>query len=375
MYDVIVLGVGGIGSAALYYLAQRGAKVLGIERFTPPHDRGSSHGETRIIRKAYFEHPDYVPLLHRAYKLWSDLEAQTGKRLYQPVGLLEVGPPQGMLIPGVLQSAQTHDLELDLLSSEDFRARFPGFRLPEGYQAVFERDAGFLYVEECVRTYVQEAQRQGAQLCVGESIQDWRIENGIAIVDTDVNRYTARRLVVCPGAWAVNLLSALKVPLRVVRKHLYWFQNQDARLRAENGGPAFFYETPWGCYYGFPQINELGVKAARHSGGEAVVDPLEVDRSSDPVDQSQVQMFLRTHLPGVSQTTTHHAVCMYTLTPDEHFLVDRHPDYPQVSFAAGLSGHGFKFAPVLGEILLQFTMDDGSCHPIEFLGVNRFRNN
>ncbi len=375
MYDVIVLGVGGIGSAALYYLAQRGAKVLGIERFTPPHDRGSSHGETRIIRKAYFEHPDYVPLLHRAYKLWSDLETQTGKRLYQPVGLLEVGPPQGMLIPGVLQSAQTHNLELDLLSSEDFHARFTGFRLPEGYQAVFERDAGFLYVEECVRTYVQEAQRQGAQLCVGESIQDWRIENGIAIVDTDVNRYTARRLVVCPGAWAVNLLRDLKVPVRVVRKHLYWFQNQDARLRAENGGPAFFYETPWGCYYGFPQINELGVKAARHSGGEAVVDPLEVDRSSDPVDQSQVQMFLRTHLPGVSQTTTHHAVCMYTLTPDEHFLVDRHPDYPQVSFAAGLSGHGFKFAPVLGEILLQFTMDDGSCHPIEFLGVNRFRNN
>jgi monomeric sarcosine oxidase len=375
MYDVIVLGVGGIGSAALYYLAQRGAKVLGIERFTPPHDRGSSHGETRIIRKAYFEHPDYVPLLHRAYELWRDLEAQTGKRLYQPVGLLEVGPPQGTLIPGVLQSAQTHNLELDLLSSEDFHARFTGFRLPEGYQAVFERDAGFLYVEECVRTFVEEAQRQGAQLGVEESIQAWRIENGIAIVDTDANRYMARRLVVCPGAWAVNLLSDLGVPLRVVRKHLYWFQNQDARLRAENGGPAFFYETPWGCYYGFPQINELGVKAARHSGGEIVADPLTVDRSLDPADQSQVQMFLRAHLPGVSQLSTHHAVCMYTLTPDEHFLVDRHPDYPQVSFVAGLSGHGFKFAPVLGEILSQFTLDDGSCHPIEFLALRRFKNN
>jgi monomeric sarcosine oxidase len=373
MYDVIVLGVGGVGSAALYLLARRGARVLGIERFAPPHDRGSSHGQTRIIRQAYFEHPDYVPLLRRAYELWRDLESETGRSLFHATGLLEVGPPGGIVIPGVLQSAKLHGLEVETLSAEEAQRRFPAFHVPENCQAVFERDAGYLRVEDCVEAHVHEALRLGAELRAGEAIRSWRIQNGTAVVETDRDRYTASRLVLAPGAWATELLVGLDVPLRVVRKHLHWFLNQDARLKEESGGPAFFYETPQGYYYGFPHIDERGLKAAEHTGGETVTDPLTVDRRVDSSELVRVQDFLAHHLPGVSSQPIGHTVCMYTLTPDEHFLVDRHPDHAQVALTAGLSGHGFKFTPVLGEILADLAMEGRTSHPIEFLSLGRFR--
>jgi sarcosine oxidase len=370
-YDAIVLGVGGVGSAALYHLARRGARVLGIERFAPPHDRGSSHGQTRIIRQAYFEHPDYVPLLRRSYELWRELEAATGRKLYHATGLLEIGPPDGVVLPGVLESARRHNLAVESLSAEESQQRFPGFVVPEGCAAVFERDAGYLRVEDCVRTHVEEALRLGAQLLTGEAIRAWRVQAGRAVVETDRGRYEAAKIVLAPGAWATELLNNLGVPLRVVRKHLHWFANHDARLREDRGCPAFFYETPQGYYYGFPQIDDLGLKAAEHSGGDAVADPLHVDRSLDPAERARVQAFLGSHLPGVSHQPTAHAVCMYTLTPDEHFLVGRHPQWPEAALVAGLSGHGFKFTPVLGEILAQFALDGATPHPIEFLSPTR----
>ncbi len=372
MVDVIVLGVGGVGSAALYHAARRGAKVLGIERFAPPHDRGSSHGQTRIIRQAYFEHPDYVPLLQRAYALWRALEEQTGRKLYHAVGLLEVGPPQGVVLPGVLQSAAQHNLKVETLSAEEARRRFPAFQVPEEFGAVFEQDAGYLLVEDCVRTHVEAAQRLGAELRTGETVQTWRAEKDGVVVETDRGRYTAARLILSPGAWAGQHLADVALPLRVARKHLHWFANHDERLRQDHGGPCFFYETPQGYFYGFPQIDQRGLKAARHSGGEEVGDPLAVDRNVDPADLADVQRFLVSHLPGVSTQPAGHTVCMYTLTPDEHFLVDRHPQWPRVVLTAGLSGHGFKFAPVLGEIMAQLALDGSTPHPVDFLSLRRF---
>jgi sarcosine oxidase len=372
MHEVIVLGVGGVGSAALYHLARRGVRAVGIERFAPPHDRGSSHGQTRIIRQAYFEHPDYVPLLKRSYELWRDLEAGAGRKLYHPTGLLEVGPPDGVVLPGVLESARLHNLDVEKLTASEVRRRFPGFVVPDGCEVVFERDAGYLRVEDCVRTHVDEALRLGAELRTGEAVQAWRFDGGQFVVETDRERYTAPRLVLAPGAWAGQLLAELQIPLRVVRKHLHWLRNDDPRLREDSGCPAFFYETPEGYYYGFPQIDDRGVKAAEHSGGDEVADPLQVDRSLDPAELARVQAFLADRLPGVSAQPTGHAVCMYTMTTDEHFLVDRHPRWPQAAFVAGLSGHGFKFTPVLGEILAQLVLDGGSPHPIGFLSPRRF---
>jgi monomeric sarcosine oxidase len=372
LYDVIVLGAGGVGSAALHHLARRGARALGIERFAPPHDRGSSHGQTRIIRQAYFEHPDYVPLLRRAYELWRDLEEQAGRKLYFATGLLEVGPPGGAVIPGVLESARRHKLDVETLSSDESQRRFPGFHVPPGCEAVFERDAGYLLVEACVRTHVEAAVRLGADLRTDEVVTRWSIENGAVVVETDRGRYTAAQLILTPGPWAMELLADLGVPLRVVRKHLHWFANDDVGLHADRGCPAFFYETPQGYYYGFPQIDDRGVKAAQHSGGDPVADPLAVDRALDPVELARVQTFLAEHLPGASSQPTGHAVCMYTMTPDEHFLVGLHPRHSEVALVAGLSGHGFKFTPVLGEILAELVLEGNSRQPIGFLSPTRF---
>lgn len=371
IYDAIVLGTGGVGSAALLHLAQRGARVLGLDRFPGGHDRGSSHGQTRIIRQAYFEHPDYVPLLRRAYELWAELESRCGEQLYRETGLVQIGPPDGVVLPGVLQSARQHNLEVVRLAPDDARRRFPGLQVPAGCEAVFERRAGYLLVERCVLAHLNEAARAGAELRTGEAVLDWRADDDAVTVRTDRSTYHAARLILAAGAWSRELLTELDIPLRVVRKHLHWYDNTDPRYRADAGCPTFLYELPDGCFYGFPQIDARGVKVAEHSGGETVVDPLNVDRTVAVDDQQRVARFVASHLPGVSARPTDHAVCMYTMSPDEHFLVDRHPAHPHVVLAAGLSGHGFKFTGVLGQVLAELALDGRTAQPIEFLSLGR----
>lgn len=370
-YDVIVVGLGGVGSAAAFHAARRGARVLGIDRFPPGHERGSSHGQTRIIRQAYFEHPDYVPLLRRASAAWAELEAQRGEQLYYETGLLEAGPPEGVVIPGVRESARRYGLPVDELRPAEARRHWPGLVVPDEFVAMFERRSGYLLVERCVVAHAEEARKLGAELRVGESVLHWHATDNAVVVETDAHTYSAANLVIAAGAWSSLLLSSLGVPLRVVRKHLHWYASDDDRYRADRGCPTFFFETPEGYFYGFPRIDEGGVKAAEHSGGEEVADPLGVDRSPDPRDEQRVARFLATYLPGVSSRRTAHAVCMYTMTADEHFLVDRHPQHPQVVFAAGLSGHGFKFVGVLGEVLADLTLAGDTNLPVEFLRLGR----
>ena len=371
VYDVIVIGCGGVGSAALYHLAARGARVLGIDQFPPGHDRGSSHGETRVIRQAYFEHPDYVPLLKRAYELWSELEQRHSQRLYHQCGVLEIGPPDGEVIPGVLHSAREHDLNVEELTASDVEQRFPGFQMPEGFAAVFEQQAGFLRVEDCVLAHIQQAQRQGAGLSVSETVTSWQATGNGVVVETAGQRYQARSLVVTAGAWAAGLLADVDVELKVLRKHLHWYGNADHRYQEEGGCPVFFYELPEGLFYGFPQIDDLGVKVAEHSGGEPVEDPLHMDRAMDREEAQRSERFVETRLPGVVGSRTRHQTCMYTMSPDGHFLVDRHPRWPNVCFAAGLSGHGFKFASVLGELLADLALQQTPQVPYEFLRIGR----
>jgi len=375
VYDVIVIGCGGVGGAALYHLACRGARVLGIDQFAPGHDRGSSHGQTRVIRQAYFEHPDYVPLLQRAYGLWSELEQRQSQRLYHQSGVLEIGPPDGEVIPGVLRSARQHDLAVEELTALDVQRRFPGFQVPEGFAAVYEKQAGFLRVEDCVLAHVQQAQRQGAELIASEAVTGWQATKQGVTVETVGQRFQARGLVVTAGAWAAGLLADLleetDVELEVQRKHLHWYGNRDPRYREADGCPVFFYELPEGLFYGFPQIDDLGVKVAEHSGGEAVADPSRLDRAMDPQEALRSERFLEAHLPGVGGPRTRHETCMYTMSHDGHFLVDRHPWWPNVVFAAGLSGHGFKFASVLGELLADLALQGDSPLPYGFLRVSR----
>jgi sarcosine oxidase len=370
-YDAIVIGTGGVGSAAAFHLARRGCRVLGLDRFPGGHDRGSSHGRTRIIRMAYFEHPDYVPLLRRSYQLWRELEQRAGRQLYCETGLLEIGPPHGVVVPGVLDSARRHALPIEQLDAAVVHARFPGFRVPDGSVAVFERQAGYLLVESCVLAHLDEARKSGAELLVGEVVKGWSASPRGVSVTTDRGTHHAGQLVVTAGAWAASMLSELGIPLPVRRKHLHWYRADSEVYRSDRGGPCFFYETRDGHFYGFPQIDDLGVKVAEHSGGAVIADPLVDDRQVEAADRTRVEAFLAGHLPQVSRTPTHHTVCYYTMSPDEHFIVDRHPAHPHICFAAGLSGHGFKFTCVLGEILADLALIGTTAHAIGFLGCRR----
>ena len=370
-YDVIVLGTGGVGSAALFHLAKRGVRTLGLDRFPGGHDRGSSHGQTRVIRQAYFEHPDYVPLLRRAYELWADLEEDNAEQLFYRVGLLEAGPANGVVVSGVLRSAHEHGLDVARLSAADVSDQFPGFRIPADFEAVFEKNAGYLLVERCVLAHLRSAVTRGAETRSGETVIGWRGEGDGVAVETSGGTYHADRLVITAGAWAGTMLHDLGIRLRIVRKHLHWYATTDARYEPHKGCPTFMFEMPDGIYYGFPVLDDLGLKVAEHSGGREVTDPLTDDRSVEPEDRQRVESFLTRCLPGVSQQPTHHAVCYYTMSPDEHFIVDRHPQFPQVCFAAGLSGHGFKFTSVLGQVLADLALEGATTLPIEFLRHTR----
>lgn len=371
MHDVIVLGTGGVGSAALYHLAKRGVRVLGLDRFPPGHDRGSSHGQTRVIRQAYFEHPDYVPLLLRAYELWRELSEACCKQLYYEVGLLQAGPAAGVIVPGVREAARLHGLEIENFTVREAMVRFPAFRVAEDWEVVFERRAGYLDVEDCVVAHLNEAQKNGAELKCGVTVHGWNVEGDGVTVETDAGKFRAAKLAIAAGAWAGSLLANLGVRFHVLRKPLHWYPTRDDSMRANRGCPTYFFETPEGLFYGFPQIDDWGAKVARHSGGTEVNDPLNLDRNLDVVEQASVEAFLAKYVPSVGRPSLRHATCMYTMSPDEHFVVDRHPDHPHVAFVAGLSGHGFKFTCVLGEVLADLTTRGQTDLPIGFLNCRR----
>jgi len=372
VYDVIVIGVGGMGSAAVQHLAQRGRRVLGIDQFNLAHDRGSSHGHTRIIRRAYFEHPDYVPLLNRAYTLWADLERESGRTLFARCGLLLAGPPGGAVMPGLRRSATIHGVPIEPLNGDARRQRFSAFHLPaDRYDAAFEPDAGYLLVENCVRAACEVAHRADATFAWNHRVLGWSPEGRGIRVSTNHGAFAAHALVICGGPWSELLLPSLPLPLTVRRKVQLWFAPRDDRHRVENGGCVFGVETDSGFYYGFPEIDTGRIKIAHHTGGQSVALADRVDRTVTDDDITPVRRFIAEHLPGVTTDVVDSSVCLYTMTPDEHFIIDRHPDFPNVCYAAGFSGHGFKFASIVGSVLADLTIDGWTRAPIGFLSAKR----
>jgi monomeric sarcosine oxidase len=370
-FDAIVIGVGAMGSAACLELAKRGARVLGIDQFGVAHDRGSSHGQTRIIRKAYFEHPNYVPLLHRAYEMWADLETQSGQALFERCGLLLAGDPAGALIAGCRRAAAEHALALEDIPTGELSARWPGFEAGSGMEVLFEPDAGFLRVEDCVRALVERATAAEVRFEWNTPVLGWSADDESVIVRTGGRNFTASQLVICGGAWAGRLLPGLSTALEVRRKVLLWFRSSEPGHRLDHGCPVFGFDTDLGFIYGFPGDASGEIKIANHTGGEVVSDPSNPDQSLHDSDTRFAAGFFSRHMPGVSPRALRHAICMYTMTPDEHFVIDRMVEHPRVSFAAGFSGHGFKFAPIVGSILADFALEGRTSEPIGFLSASR----
>ena len=371
---MIVLGLGGVGSAAAFALAKRGLRVLGIDQFSPPHNRGSSHGETRIIRKSYFEHPSYVPLLCRAYDLWRELELRTGTRLYHATGLLEIGPADGIVIPGVLKSAAEFELPIERLTMSEAKYRYPDLHGDESWSVILEEDAGYLRVEACVQAHLECAAALGAELVIEQKVIGWETNGSGVQVRTADRVYRAAKLILTAGPWAGELLIKFNIPLRVLHKHLYWYETINNSYREIDGFPCFFYETPAGHFYGFPERDSLGLKIAKHSGGEEVDSAIDGLHIKNAEDQSAVETFLSNNLPNVSRRLTHWTGCYYTMTPDENFIVDTLPNVPQVTMVAGLSGHGFKFTSVLGELAADLASEQRLPPSLSFLQLSRFRN-
>ena len=371
-YDVIVVGLGGMGSAAAYHLAGRGQRVLGLEKFTPAHDRGSSHGGSRIIRQSYFEDPAYVPLLLRAYELWEKLARDTGREVYRVTGGLFSGPPDCLTVAGSLRAAKEWSLPHELLDAAEIRSRFPNFTPQQGVVALYEAKAGFARPEMTVQAHIDLADRAGATLSFGEQVREWSETPGGVRVVTNRGSYTAGQVVICPGAWAPQLLAEFDIPITIERQVLYWLDPVGGTGSFENQ-PIFIDENASGMQiYGFPAIDGPagGVKVAFFRKG-VVCTPETIDRVVHPQEITEMRDRVSELLPALDGPCVHSATCMYSNTPDEHFVIARHPDCTNVTVACGFSGHGFKFVPVVGEILADLAIDGVTGHPISLFDPKR----
>jgi sarcosine oxidase len=374
-YDVIVIGVGSMGSATCYQLAKRGYKVLGIEQFdTIPHDLGSHGGQSRIIRKAYFEHPDYVPLLNRAYQNWKQLETTTGEQIYFKTGLIYLGPPAHEVIKGIKKAAALHQIEVSEKTS------FNHFISGPDNEMLWEPDAGFLLPEKAISLFVREAIKKDAVIKTGEKVIEWKKENGSIKVITDKENYNCRKLVITAGPWAGKMISDISTLLKVTRQVIIWVQPEKPTDFLPDNFPCWVIanENIKGVYYGFPYLDgkkfpgPAGLKFALHHPDKQT-EPDEVNREITKEEILSVTDDLKKNLPVAASKVVAAKTCLYTNSPDENFIIDHLPGYDKdITVACGFSGHGFKFVSAVGEALADLAMDGKTSLPVGFLGLKRF---
>ncbi len=368
--DCIVVGLGAMGSAAARAISRRGLRVLGLDRFAAPHDRGSSHGESRIIREAYFEHPSYVPLVQRAYLLWEELQRESGRPLFTRTGGVMIGPRDGPVFGGALLSAQTHRLPHEVIDAAEISRRFPAFRPREDWWGVWEPNDGVLRPEACIEAMLAGAAKAGATLRTDEPATAWRADGEGFVVDTARGRYRTGHLVLAAGAWMPRLVPEL--PLTVVRKLLFWFETVGVRNAHDAGlcPISIWQHGPGEYFYSFPRT-ERGVKVALHHGGEPA-DPDTLDRVVRDDEVTAMRAVLHAHMPFASGPLRSTAVCMYTNTPDEDFVIDRHPAHTRAVVVSACSGHGFKFAPAIGEAVSDLVVEGETRHDLTRFRATRW---
>ena len=377
MHDVIVVGVGAMGSATCWQLAKRGARVLGIEQYDVPHALGSSGGHSRLIRLAYYEHPDYVPLLRRAYELWREIERDSGRTLLFETGGLYLGREDEPFVAESLRAARRHDLPHELLDRAQLRTRFPQFRVRDDHVGFFEPAAGALLSEDAIAAFAAAAQRRGAEIRTREAVVDWRCDDAGVTVRTDRATHRAAHVVFCAGAWSERLLRDVgddlgAPPLVVTRQVMGWVAPPDPAPFALGAFPCWAIQNDDGSlHYGMPILpGAAGLKIAHHFHGPAT-DVATVDRTPRAADEDDFRPALRQLLPGADGPLAAMKVCLYTCSPDSHFIVGRTLER-RATVACGFSGHGFKFASVMGEALADLSTRGATELPIGFLGVNRF---
>lgn len=370
-YDVIVVGVGGMGSAAVFHAARRGARVLGLEQYDLAHDLGSSHGLTRIIRRAYWENPAYVPLLRRAYELWRDLEQLAGEQLLVTTGSVDAGAPESRPIRGVLEACRRFDLPHETLDSSALHLRFPGYCLPDSLVAIYQPDGGFLLSERCITAHVNAARNLGATVHTQEQVERWEVARDGVAVHTNRATYLARRLVVTAGPWAGKAVSLLQPLLDVERQVVLWVAPRHADHFLPERFPVFYLHGDGGSFYGLPVLSHYGLKIGKYHHLRQIVDPDTVDRVCNTEDEAVLRQAIRRYFPDADGPAVALKTCLFTNTADEHFIIDVLPEQPNVCVAAGFSGHGYKFCSVVGEILAELALDGGTRHDISLFTLDR----
>jgi sarcosine oxidase len=370
-FDVVVLGLGVMGASAVHQLAGRGVRVLGLDANQRGHVLGSSHGRSRIIREAYYEAAEYVPLVQRAFVQWRELEEETGLDLLLMTGCLNIGRPGTQVVDGVIASARRHGLPSEILTSDAMRSRFPAFALPESHVGVYQPTAGVLNADACVGALVDASVARGATIRHGELVNNWEPDGDGVIVRTPSGTIRAQKLVITAGPWSASVLADLGLPLQAVRQYVVHFEPQAPERFSPPGFPAFIWDVAEGEVYGIPYLPGSGFKVGGHDPGEPCT-PETARRTVTAEEIENVRSIFERCLPGCATTMSMAATCLYTVTPDRHFIIDRHPEHPQVSYAAGFSGHGFKFGPTIGEVLADLAIEGSSRHDVAFLRAARF---
>jgi len=371
-FDTVIVGLGAMGSAALHHLALRGVKVLGVDTFATPHVHGSTHGRTRIIREAYYEHPCYVPIVQRAYELWAQLEREIGEQLFVQTGGLMIGPPDGEIFAGALRSATEHGLAHTILEPREVHARFPGFRVPEGSMALHEPRAGLLFPEKCVEAHLALARRAGASVRTGVTVTAWDADDDVRIL-TDAGELRARTLILAAGPWLPALVPELELPLEVERQLFHWFEPASHPEWYDAAhSPISLIEYARDRFFAtFPDVGH-GVKAGVHHEGEVI----DIDAPRAPASEAEgaeMQALLARYLPQAAGRILDRATCVYTNTPDHDFVLDRHPEHPNVIIASPCSGHGFKFSSAIREILADFVTSRQTSFDLRPFALSRFQ--
>ncbi|MGV3489625.1 MAG: N-methyl-L-tryptophan oxidase [Tuberibacillus sp.] len=371
-YDVIVAGAGSMGMAAGYFLAKNGARTLLIDAFDPPHAQGSHHGETRIIRHAYGEGRQYVTMALRAQELWEELQKETGSRIFERTGVLGAGDPSSPFIAETFASAAQYGLPVERLSADDIKKRWPGITVPDHFVGCFEPNSGVLFSEACIKGYRELALKHGAELKINSPVEAITYDEHGVIVQSRTGTYHANKLIVAAGAWTQKLLSSLNLPLKPTRKVFAWFETKTKEYSHPNF-PAFSFVLEDRTYYGFPSFDDGGLKIGRHDGGEPIQPGTDKPEfGTYDSDEGDLRFFLDRYMPHASGQLKQGKVCMYTLTPDEHFIIDHHPESKNIVIAAGFSGHGFKFSSVIGEILSQLVTGTPVSHDLSLFSLKRF---
>ncbi|HVV06220.1 MAG TPA: N-methyl-L-tryptophan oxidase [Puia sp.] len=376
VFDCMVAGLGANGSSTLYHLSGTGRKVIGIDRFTPPHTHGSSHGESRIIRQAYYEDPVYVPLLRAAYKEWEKLERVSGKKLFWQTGGVMLGNKDTAVVRGSKLSADTHGIPYEYLDSTTLRQRFPAFRPAGDTVGILEKEAGILFPEQCIRTFLDQAATRGATIHYNQPVLKVTPAKDSIEITTSKEKYSVGSLVLSAGAWTNQLLPGLQLPLTIKRQVLFWFghnnaQDHDRFLPANM--PIYIWEYKEGkMFYGFPDLG-TGIKIAPHHRGRSI-DPDHLTQDVSREEIREMEDIAREYL-GMNPVFRTSAVCMYTNTPDENFIIDYHPQFGNVIIASPCSGHGFKFSSLTGRILSDMALGNDTGFDLSPFSLARLQKN